>query len=225
MTKKKAVKKATKEVRKAVKTAAKEVNKALKNPAVKKAIAKANKPKKATPKKTAKKPIKKADKPVQKKTAKATSQKKAFKRAETKSPKKSGGSNAKKKDKSHIGEVHRGKTKYIDKETKPERNYVVVVDDGKAVTVAKLKSIKIFDAKGRNADKALVEINATRYGLEKRTGVDFQKFDKNRMSGKSLTLEDKQVFPEGKERFKLGSHDTHRALNHTNSIPKDKKKR
>ena len=51
----------------------------------------------------------------------------------------------KKKDKKkgeNVGKVYRGKTKYIDKETKPERNYVVVVDDGKRIKVAKLKSIK-----------------------------------------------------------------------------------
>lgn len=125
----------------------------------------------------------------------------------------------------NVGKVYRGKTKYIDKETKPERNYVVVVDDGKNVSVAKLKSIKIFDTDGKNADKALVEINATRYGLEKRTGVDFQTFDKNRMSGKPLNVEDKEVFPEEKERFKLGSHDTHNVLVHTGKVPKTKKKR
>lgn len=119
--------------------------------------------------------------------------------------------------KSNIGKVYRGRTKYIDKDTKPERNYVVVVDDGKRVSVAKLKSIKIFDENGRNADKALVEINATRYGLEKRTGVDFQRFNKNRMSGKPLRVDDKNVFPEKTERFKLGSHDLARALRHTKS--------
>lgn len=69
--------------------------------------------------------------------------------------------------KSNIGKVYRGRTKYIDKDTKPERNYVVVVDEGKRVSVAKLKSIKIFDENVRSADKALVEINATRYGLKK----------------------------------------------------------
>lgn len=114
-----------------------------------------------------------------------------------------------------VGKVYRGKTKYIDLDTKPERNYVVVLDDGKRVSVAKLKSIKIFDDQGRNADKALVEINATRYGLEKRTGVDFQKFSKNRMSRKPLRLDDKDVFPEKVERFKLGSHDLARVLRHT----------
>ncbi len=116
---------------------------------------------------------------------------------------------------SNVGKVYRGRTKYIDKETKPERNYVVVLDDGKNVSVAKLKSIKIFDENNRNADKALVEINATRYGLEKRTGVDFERFSKNRMSGKPLKIEDKDVFPEDNERFKLGSHDLARTLRHT----------
>ena len=129
-----------------------------------------------------------------------------------------------KKKENRVGKVYRGKTKYIDKETKPERDYVVVLDDGKHVTVAKLKSIKMFDKDGRNADKALVEINSERYGLERRTGVDFQRFRKNRMSKKALRIEDKDVFPNGKEEFKLGSSDTHRALVHTGAIPKSKKR-
>ena len=65
------------------------------------------------------------------------------------------------------------------------------------MSMTEKSSIKIFDENNRNADKALIEINATRYGLEKRTGVDFQRFNKNRMSGKSLKLDDKDVFPEG----------------------------
>lgn len=39
--------------------------------------------------------------------------------------------NKDKDKKSNVGKVFQGKTKYIDKETKPERNYVVVIDDGK----------------------------------------------------------------------------------------------
>ena len=119
------------------------------------------------------------------------------------------------KTRSNVGTVWRGNTPYIDPETKLQRNYVVVLDDGKKVSVAKLKSIKIFDENGKNADRALVEINATRYGLEKRTGVDFQRFDKNRYSQKKLTLSDKKVFPEQRARFKLGSHDLSRTLRHT----------
>ncbi len=122
-----------------------------------------------------------------------------------------------------MGKVYRGRTKYIDPETKHERNYVVVRDRNNYVSVAKLKSIKKFDENGKNADRALVEINATRYGLQKRTGVDFQVFNKNRMSGKPLTLSDKKVFPEEKERFKLGSHDTARAIRHT-EFGKNKKR-
>ena len=115
----------------------------------------------------------------------------------------------------NVGKVFRGKTKYIDPETKAERNYVVVKDNGKSVSVAKLKSIKKFDSSGKNADRALVEINWLRYGLSKRTGVDFQKFSRNRYTKKGLNLFDKKVFPENNERFKLGSHDLSRVLKHT----------
>ena len=123
----------------------------------------------------------------------------------------------------NVGQVYRGRTKYIDVDTKPERNFVVVRENNKGVEVAKLKSIKKFDSSGRNADKALVEINHSRYGLQKRTGVDFQRFGKNRMSGGPLKLSDTKVFPEGQARFKLGSHDTHNALEHTGV--KNKKRR
>ena len=129
------------------------------------------------------------------------------------------------KKNTRVGKVYRGRTKYIDLDTKPERNYVVVLDDGKRVFVAKLKSIKIFDDQGRNADKALVEINATRYGLPKRTGVDYQKFSKNRMSRKPLRLDDKDVFPERVERFVLSSKDKHNVLIHTSAILDPKKKK
>ena len=125
----------------------------------------------------------------------------------------------------NVGKVYRANTKYIDRDTKPQRNFVVVLDDGKNVTVAKLKSIKIFDAQGKNADKALVEINATRYGLSKRTGVDFQRFSKNRMSKKRLSLSDKNVFPEEKERFVLSNRDRDKAIYHTGAKKRRNKKR
>lgn len=115
----------------------------------------------------------------------------------------------------NVGKVYRGRTNYIDPDTKRERNYVVVFDNGERIKVSKLKSIKIFDDKGKNADKALVEINQDRYGLKMRTGVDFQVFGKNRMSGKDLRIEDKRVFPERKERFTLSKKDSDRVLYHT----------
>ena len=130
-----------------------------------------------------------------------------------------------KKKGQNVGIVYLGNTKYIDIENKLQRNYVVVVDDGKNVTVAKLKSIKILDAQGKNADKALVEINATRYGLEKRTGVDFQRFRINRMSKKRLSLSDKKVFPEGKERFILSNRDRDKAVYHTGAKKRRNKKK
>lgn len=133
---------------------------------------------------------------------------------------------ARKKNKGgNVGKVYRGRTKYIDVETKPERDYVVVIDDGERVKVAKLKSIKIFDENGKNADKALVEINSERYGLKVRTGVDYQKFDKNRMSKQRLRLSDKRVFPEQKERFTLSKRDTDKALYHTGAKNRRNKKK
>lgn len=122
---------------------------------------------------------------------------------------------SKNKKVSNVGKVYRGTTKYIDPETKHERNYVVLKENEKGITVAKLKTIKKFDSAGKNADKALQEINHANYGLPKRTGVDFQKFSRNRMSKKNLTLDDRKVFPESREKFKLGSHDLSRVLRHT----------
>lgn len=110
---------------------------------------------------------------------------------------------------SNVGKVYRGRTKYIDPENKLERNYVVVKEKMPYVTVAKLKSIK------KENDPALHEINKDKYGLEKRTGVDYQRFSKNRMSGKKLTLFDQEVFPEDKERFRLDRKDIHQAVVHT----------
>ncbi len=126
--------------------------------------------------------------------------------------------------KSNVGKVYRGETKYIDKETKKQRDYVVVKERDKNVTVAKLKSIKQFDENGKNADPALVEINHERYNLPNRTGVDFQRFDKNRMSGKPLNIDDKDVFPEGKERFTFSRKDTDKALYHTKVKKRNKQK-
>ncbi len=126
--------------------------------------------------------------------------------------------------KNYVGKVYRGNTKYIDKETKEERNYVVVRENKRGVSVAKLKSIKKFDENGKNADKALAEINHKRYGLPKRTGVDFQTFDKNRMSKQPLRISDKKVFPEQKERFVLSNRDTDKVLVHTRMKKHNRKK-
>lgn len=66
-------------------------------------------------------------------------------------------------DKSNVGKVYRGETKYIDREPKKQRNYVVVGENKRGVSVAKLKTIKTFDENGKNADSSLVEINHARY--------------------------------------------------------------
>lgn len=128
--------------------------------------------------------------------------------------------------KSAVGKIYRGETKYIDKEPKKQRNYVVVRDTPRGVSVAKLKTIKQFDEHGKNADKALVEINHESYDLPNRTGVDFQRFDKNLMSGKPLDLQDKDVFPDGRERATLSNRDKNKVLIHTGvKKPNRRKKR
>ena len=63
-----------------------------------------------------------------------------------------------------------------------------------------------------------------KYSLEKRTGVDFQRFSQNRMSRKALCLGDKKVFPEGKARFTLSNRGRDRALFHTGVIKRQKKR-
>ena len=121
---------------------------------------------------------------------------------------------------SNIGKVYRGNTKYIDKDTKPKRNYVVVDEKGEKVTVSKIKRIKKFDINKKNADTDLIEINHERYGLPERSGVDREKFSRNRIKNKPLKITDKDVFPEGREEFSLGSHDKHKVLRHTGRINK-----
>lgn len=128
------------------------------------------------------------------------------------------------KQSTNVGKVYRGQTKYIDPEPKLERNYLVIRENGRNVTVSKLKSIKKLDENGKNADPALVEINYARYGLTKRTGVDFQRFDKNRMSGKPLQLSDKKAFTEQKERFTLSNRDRDKAIYHTGVKKRNKRK-
>lgn len=133
--------------------------------------------------------------------------------------------NAEPQTTSRVGKVYRGETKYIDTEPKKQRDYVVVRDTERCVTVSKLKTIKKLDEHGKNADPALVEINHERYGLPNRTGVDFERFDTNRMSGKPLRVEDKNVFPEDQERFILSRKDTDKAVYHTGVKKRNKHKK
>lgn len=123
-----------------------------------------------------------------------------------------------------MGKVYRVETKYIDKDTKKHRNYVVTKQKGDNVGVSKLKSIKKFTEDGKNNDPYLKEINSSRYGLSKRTGVDSQVFERNRLTGKKLSVKDKKVFSQ-KEEFTLGSHDWSRVQSHINRRTKKRDKK
>ena len=116
----------------------------------------------------------------------------------------------------NVGEVYVAQTKYIDPETKKTRRYLVTKQNHQNgnVTVSKLQSIKNFDENGKNADKHLVEINQNYPGLTKRTGVDFYKYNKNRITNKPLNIKDKKVFNELPE-FKVSNRDLRKAQIHT----------
>lgn len=117
-------------------------------------------------------------------------------------------------EKKHIGEVYTAETKYIDKDTKKHRRYAVVDEKNGNIRVSKIKSIKKFSTEGKNADKALIEIDSSYPGLTKRTGVDFEVFHKNRINKKNLTLEkDNEVFNE-KPDFILNDIDKKRVRSH-----------
>ncbi len=177
----------------------------------------ANKPATAAPSKTTKPQITKQP------TKNASNQKQLTKQSQKQREGDKPSHTQGEKRKSSVGEIHRGNTKYIDTEPKEQRDYAVVKDNNGKVTVAKVKSIKEFDENGKNADPALVEINHERYGLEKRSGVDFETFDQNRMTHKPLQLSDKDVFPEEQPRATMGSHDKHRVLQHVKTKGKKKK--
>lgn len=127
-----------------------------------------------------------------------------------------------KKRTSNIGKVYKARTQYIDKDTKRTRRYLIRDEVNGNVKVSKLKSIKLFDGSGKNKDPHLTEINHTRYGLEKRTGVDSQVFSRNRITKKPLMISDRKVFFKGEEEFTLGSHDWSRVQNSKNK-KRDKK--
>ncbi len=113
-----------------------------------------------------------------------------------------------------VGCVFIGQTKYIDIEPKLSRRYLVLQQKGNYITISKIKSIKQFDEKGKNADPYLVEINQNYPGLSKRSGVDKHLFNKNRMTHKPLSISDKKVFNAEPE-FCVSGRDLKKAQIHT----------
>jgi len=114
---------------------------------------------------------------------------------------------------SRVGQVHRAETKFIEKDTKRTRRYVIVKDNNFNIGVSKTNSIKKFTENGRNADKALIEIDNNYPGLTKRTGVDFKVHTKNRITKQRLQLKKEHGFNPLPE-FKLNAKDMARVKSH-----------
>lgn len=111
--------------------------------------------------------------------------------------------------KNNEGKVYWGKTRYIDYDIKPRRQFLVVKDDGKNVKVAKLTSL---DEK-KKQDKRFLQIK--KYPeLKKDTGVYKSLYGKNRVSGEKLSLNDKYKVFDKKESFSIDDEDLNRVNSH-----------
>ncbi len=109
------------------------------------------------------------------------------------------------------GHVYWANSKKIDRDDKKERRqYVVVRDDEKFVSVSKIRG---YNDNAKNADR-LYKLDKTKYPLTKASGVDRKVYKKRSDNGRLLRLDDKSVF-DSKSSFKLSSHDTYRVRKHT----------
>lgn len=125
----------------------------------------------------------------------------------------------------NIGKVFYGKTKYIEKDTKPRRRYVIVNENESDIKVAKMKTIKKINSKGENIDYFLIEIDSTKYkGLTNRTGVDSNVFSKNRVTKQNLHLGKTNGVFDDKEQFMLDDTDYEKVDRHIKNAKTAKRK-
>ena len=120
------------------------------------------------------------------------------------------------------GNVYWANSYYIDKsDLKSRRRYAIVRDNGKNISVAKIRG---FNNNKKNDDR-LFELDIKKYPqLTKKCGIDRKVYSRRSDNLTLLEIEDKQVFDK-KPDFKLSSHDTHKAINHTILSRKQKKGR
>lgn len=124
--------------------------------------------------------------------------------------------------KNNEGKVYWGKTRYIDYDKKPRRQFLIVKDDGKNIKVAKLTSL---NDKKKN-DERFLQIK--KYPeLKKDTGVYKSLYGRNRISGEKLSLNDKDKVFDRKECFSIDDEDFNRVNSHVTKrgIRKNKKGR
>lgn len=112
--------------------------------------------------------------------------------------------------KKRTGNIYWANSKLIDKsDNKERRQYAVLRDNGKNVSVAKVRG---FNNNSKNNSR-LYELNITKYPLTKRSGIDNHLYSRRADNQALLELEDKQVF-DSKPAFKMSSHDTHKSIEH-----------
>ena len=127
--------------------------------------------------------------------------------------------------KGNEGKVYYGKTRYIDRDTKPRRRFVVVIDHGENVSVSKLTSIKQVDETGKNIKETVVEIKPAYKGLKQRTGVFNRVYNRNRVSKEKLKLgKGNGVFDE-KPEFEIDDEDFKKVDEHIKKAKRDRKKK
>lgn len=111
------------------------------------------------------------------------------------------------------GKVVYGKTRFIERDTKPRRRYVVVKDNGKNIKVVKTNSMKKDIFGNYIEDKHKVEIDRNYPGLKKRTLVDSKVFSKNRITKQKFSLDKNNGVFDTTEEFILNDYDFDRVFN------------
>ncbi len=111
------------------------------------------------------------------------------------------------------GKVVYGKTRFIERDTKPRRRYVVVKDNGKNIKVVKTNSMKKDIFGNYIEDKHKVEIDRNYHGLKERTLVDNKVFSKNRITKQKFSLDKNNGVFDTREEFILNDYDFDRVFN------------
>lgn len=111
------------------------------------------------------------------------------------------------------GKVVYGKTRFIERDTKPRRRYVIVKDNGKNIKVVKTNTMKKDKYGNYIPDKHKVEISRNYRGLKDRTLVDSKVFSKNRITKEKFTLNKNNGVFDTKEEFVLNDYDFDKVFN------------
>ena len=111
------------------------------------------------------------------------------------------------------GKVVYGKTRFIERDTKPRRRYIVVKDNGKNIKVVKTNSLKKDKFGNYIIDKHKVEISSNYPCLKKRTVADNQVFSKNRITKEKFSLGKNNGVFDTKEQFILSDYDFNNVFN------------